>query len=195
MGGIISTLVSLGILRYAGVDGEAALAAKRRTIVRASESMFSKVTLVRCSAISCATSRTARRDGKVVQHFLLEMTSESTDPSMYFDWDAETGDLIRAYARMPAETDSEGTTMPRERAARISKSWLEKLGIARMESMWKLAGPPMLQRNRTYWSQWIAPGVEVTIAIRCGNGNLLCLSVRRLHLQGSGADPGVIHGL
>src|SRR5215208_6582903 len=89
---------------------------------------------------------------------------------------------------LPIEAFSEGQPMPQEQAARISRSWLVRLGIARTESVWKLARPPIHGTNGTYWSQWISPGKEVTAAAADGTGVLFYLSVRTAGAPGRRAS-------
>jgi hypothetical protein len=184
---IVSTALSLGALRFLDVDRGGALARKRLRIVQASEVIFNQVTMTQAASIATSESRGARSDGSVIDYFLLEMTSMTDTPSMVLDWDEESGELIRCYTRLPIEAYAEGRTMCPEEAALISQSWLARLRIARLEPAWKLAGRPELRRNRTYWCQWIAPGLEVTIAAHAGTGCLLYLNVRKVRAVASQA--------
>jgi hypothetical protein len=126
------------------------------------------------------TANTASRpDGSVAHSWSIDCLQEqspSADNLAYFQWDADTGDLVSATCSLP-DTGAADDHRPLTARQAIERSWhwLCALGMARGHPHWECDHAPRLGPGA--WSlHWHSSAANVSIHIDSATGGFLAVS-------------------
>jgi hypothetical protein len=148
-------------------------------IVRRTEPLFHLLVPDRTCWMVVTTSTGNRPDGSVEHYWSVDCLQEHSPSAAnlaYFQWDADTGDLVSATCSSPDEVAADDRSqIGAEQVRESSWHWLRALGLARGRSRWECDRAPRLGQNA--WSlHWHSREKNVTIHLDAASGSFLAAS-------------------
>jgi hypothetical protein len=148
-------------------------------ITRRTEPLFHLLVPDRSCWMSLTSETNSRPDGSV-GHFwsvdCLQENSPSASNLAYFQWDADTGNLVTATCSLPDDVSKDDHShLTEQQAVEKSWQWLRALGLARGRSRWQCDRAPRLGQEA--WSlRWHSREANVSIHIAAATGSFLAVS-------------------
>jgi hypothetical protein len=161
-------------------------------ITRRTEPLFRLMAPDRNAWMACSKGTCTHLDGSVVHFWTVDCLS-SPEPDAahlgFFEWDADTGDLVTASCHAP-DQGAQGNYSPLTERQAIVKSWhwLRALGIAKSGSRWQCDRAPWLGRD-TWSLHWHGREENVTMHLNRATGGFRFAAIGATAVTSGGAVP------